>query len=1180
MKKRIFLLSVILTALAVSAAAPLSAAAVEAEETIAAVAEPAEETQAPDSDAIVPTAIEPEPVPVIDYPVITGFENQNSGVKITWDSYDNNTYYRVYYRKAASYTGSWEDKYGYGGWTRLATVRGNSYLHTAVKDAEIGLYTVRCVDGSGQFTSGFSADGWENGYYAPPEITSIRFDEEGVTLTWNNAWQKHGENNGERYRVYRKTAGNSWTRIADNLTESTYFDPTAQPGTTYIYTVRMVNEDGSQFLSGHTSGKSVSFDAYPLVTSIENTDKGAKLSWLKYSGASKYRVYYRTEGGWTRIAQVTGTSYVDTSAKNDENRVYTVRALDAKDNFISDFKHEGWTNCYFSPPAIQSIANTTEGVKLSWNRAQNAEDYRVYRKTTGGWTRLTQTGDSTFTDTTAVSGTKYTYTLRMISYDGERFLSDYLSGKSITYVAAPYITSAENRTDGVRITWDKVTGASLYRVYYRGESGWTRITQTDRTEYTDTTVSDGETREYTIRCLDGKENFVSDFYRDGYVNTFYTPPKIDSLYVTGGGVAVEWKRAPGAEDYRVYRRTADTSWTRLTQTDESRYIDMTAEKGVRYYYTLRMVKTDGEYFMSSYTAGTPFIVCETPMINAAESGEDGVVLHWNAVDNAYAYRIYYKTGSQWTRLATVHDTAYTDKQIAHNETREYIVRCVDEQGNFNSDYARVGVSQAYYAPPAVTAVEWYVGFNLIEWEDMPDALSYRLYRKQLGDEDWTPVGGVLRDTIYIDNNVLQNGIYTYTAQAVYADQNKSCLRTNTLYYRDGTPVDGVIEAEGSAYRFVGGKPAEGFFREGGKQVYYSGGVRVDQGWYKNKLYAQQYTPAQWLYALMTLTGDAPAVDPDDATGVCELAAERGLIDACTPNCTQKAVTRRFAAQTLVKALGYEKRSVGYISDLEADDSDLATIAYYGYFLPDNNNCIYPDKAVTAAEFDVLLSELHLYQLLHGKTIVSFGDSIMHGAGNNNQGITQMIGEKYGVYYHDYSANGAVMGQAEAARGHIPTHVRKAIAANQQADIILVNGGTNDMMHTALGEISAGYDLSDAEEATYSAGFEKAMWLITENWKDTPVIYIRAHNMNLVADSTEQKYGNRALAIAEKWNAAAIDMYNDSGLNTENTKMCDRYTYKNNPAFAGKSDSIHPNALGYAAFYLPAVSQKLAMLFNG
>ena len=52
------------------------------------------------------------------------------------------------------------------------------------------------------------------------------------------------------------------------------------------------------------------------------------------------------------------------------------------------------------------------------------------------------------------------------------------------------------------------------------------------------------------------------------------------------------------------------------------------------------------------------------------------------------------------------------------------------------------------------------------------------------------------------------------------------------------------------------------------------------------------------------------------------------------------------------------------------------------------------------------------------------------------------------------------------------------------------------------------------------------------------------------------------------------------MNTENSKISDRYTYKNNPALAGRSDSIHPNALGYATFYLPAVSEKLAMLFNG
>ena len=99
----------------------------------------------------------------IDYPTIKSIENLSEGAKITWDRYGNNTSYRVYYRKAAVYNGTWDEKYSSSGWTRLATVTGNSYTHKDVKDAEIGIYTVRAaVDSNGNFTSNFFNEGWEN----------------------------------------------------------------------------------------------------------------------------------------------------------------------------------------------------------------------------------------------------------------------------------------------------------------------------------------------------------------------------------------------------------------------------------------------------------------------------------------------------------------------------------------------------------------------------------------------------------------------------------------------------------------------------------------------------------------------------------------------------------------------------------------------------------------------------------------------------------------------------------------------------------------------------------------------------------------------------------------------------------------------------------------------------------
>lgn len=778
------------------------------------------------SEAETTAATEPtEPAQVIDYPVITKIVNTDKGAVISWDGYGDSTRYRIYYRKAAVYSGTWDDKYGSASWTRLAEVNGNTYTHTGVKNGEIGIYTVRGLDDNKDFTSGYYTQGWENFYYSAPVISSINFDESGVHLKWSRSWQIHGFNNGERYRVFRRTSSTSWSRVADT-NAVTYTDDTAVPGVTYIYTVRMINQDGSLYISDYTKGKSVQFDAYPLVTSVINTSDGAKLSWLSYPSASVYRVYYRSSNGWNRIASVSGLSYTDTSVKNGETRVYTVRALDSDDDFISDYKREGWSNRYYSAPVIKSLTADVKGVKIKWNRAAGAEDYRVYRKATNGWTRLTQTSASEYIDTSAVSGKTYTYTLRMISSDNETFMSDYNSGKKITFVAAPKITGMTNTETGVKLTWNKVAGANFYRIYYRGNNGWTRLASKYLTEYVDTSVKNGETRVYTVRCLDENEDFVSDFYREGFSNTFFTPPVISSLTPDDKGITVSWNRMTGAEDYRVYRKTTG-SWTRLAQTDESSFTDTTAVKGVKYTYTIRMITHDGERFMSDYNSGKSILVCDTPEFRSLSCDENGVLLRWNAVNGAYKYRVYCKAASGWNRLGELTGTSFTDTSVKDGETRIYTIRCLDIDNEFVSDFNRDGWSLTYWAPPVLTSVSYAGGSYTLRWNSKPEAAAYRVYRKALGDSDWKTLTSSLSDTQYTDKTAAKNVIYTYTLRSLDSDGNLiSSYISDSVYYRNGSIVTGTQTVGGTSYKFFSGKLAKGYIRESSKLYYYKGGRLV------------------------------------------------------------------------------------------------------------------------------------------------------------------------------------------------------------------------------------------------------------------------------------------------------------------------------------------------------------------
>ena len=348
-------------------------------------------------------------------------------------------------------------------------------------------------------------------------------------------------------------------------------------------------------------------------------------------------------------------------------------------------------------------------------------------------------------------------------------------------------------------------------------------------------------------------------------------------------------------------------------------------------------------------------------------------------------------------------------------------------------------------------------------------------------------------------------------------------------------------------------------------------------WINDKIYYATYNRSRWLYELMTAAGYEVNANKNNGPAIFGQALSYGIVDHYGSEDILQPPDRRFVCSTLVRALGYPSRDVGYLADVKADEGYMSTAAYFGYFIPDYNNMLHPDKAVTIAEYDSLLTELKRYHTLKGKRALSFGDSIMYGTGNDGEGMGEMTAIKYGMTCTDYAVPGATLGESKD-RGHIPDQIRRAHTQKKTADVIFLNGGTNDMNHTAFGSLTKGFDMEKTSEKEYTGGFERTLWMLGKYWKDAPVIYVRAHNMDLGEDARERKYGERAMEIALKWNISAVDLYNDSDLNTEDPAICNRYTYVN-PSSNYTCDSIHPNAIGYAKFYLPPIADNLDKLFE-
>ena len=344
----------------------------------------------------------------------------------------------------------------------------------------------------------------------------------------------------------------------------------------------------------------------PSISKLENTSGGIKISWNKVSGAYGYRVYQKTSNGWKRIKDTTATSYTDSAVSVNQTKTYTMRCIDKNGNTVSGYNSKGWSKKYTPvAPTISKLENTSGGIKLTWNKIAGVYGYRLYYKTSsGGWKRFKDTTATSFTDSGVSPNRTETYTIRCIDKNGNTVSGYNSKGWSKKYApVAPKISKLENTSGGIKLSWNKIAGVYGYRLYYKTSSGgWKRFKDTTATSFTDSGVSPNRTETYTIRCIDKNGNTVSGYNSKGWSKK-YAPvaPKITKLTNTSKGVSVTWGKVAGVYGYRLYRKYAGGSWTKVKDTTSTSFTDSGAKKGKKVTYTLRCINKNGKT-ISGYNA--------------------------------------------------------------------------------------------------------------------------------------------------------------------------------------------------------------------------------------------------------------------------------------------------------------------------------------------------------------------------------------------------------------------------------------------------------------------------------------------------------------------------------------------------------------------------------------------------
>ncbi len=219
------------------------------------------------------------------------------------------------------------------------------------------------------------------------------------------------------------------------------------------------------------------------------------LTWDAVNGASKYRVRRNSGSGWTTLATVSSTSYVDEAPVAGTNQYIVIPYIN--DSFATEYQSDAVTATVNAEAVVLTVKAQENNVTVTWNTVSGATKYRIRRNDGTGWTTLQTSAKTSYVDTTALKGKRYTY----VVYP---FINGSFGAPSVTVKAALVGGSGSAAvtvvtTDGKAvISWDKIDGVKKYRVRRNDGTKWQTMASTANLSWTDSSIESGKTYTYVV----------------------------------------------------------------------------------------------------------------------------------------------------------------------------------------------------------------------------------------------------------------------------------------------------------------------------------------------------------------------------------------------------------------------------------------------------------------------------------------------------------------------------------------------------------------------------------------------------------------------------------------------------------------------------------------------------------
>jgi fibronectin type 3 domain-containing protein len=270
------------------------------------------------------------------------------------------------------------------------------------------------------------------------------------------------------------------------------------------------------------------------------------------------------------------------------------------------------------PSGLVAVPNDSK-VTLTWTALSGAASYNVKRATTSGgpYTTISTAGTvttPTYTDSTAVNGTTYFYTVSAVNGSAVESANSATEASAIPSIppAAPTGLTPTAGNSQIGLLWNPATGAANYNVKRSTTSGAeVTIVNVTTTSYTDSPVVNGIPYYYVVSAISstGSESTNCPEVSATPVGPPPAPAGLSAFAAGIGQVGLNWSASLLATSYNVYRATSSGGTYTKISTDgtvtTTSYTDTGASGSTPYFYKVSAVNLQGEGPVSAAASAAP-----------------------------------------------------------------------------------------------------------------------------------------------------------------------------------------------------------------------------------------------------------------------------------------------------------------------------------------------------------------------------------------------------------------------------------------------------------------------------------------------------------------------------------------------------------------------------------------------